>query len=133
MAIIICNYMYILQRKSILYFRSYFNYYISIDFYCILIAIKNTILSDKPNVLFKIWPKCINICVFQAFYYIAIVEDFVLRFGWALSMSLTEMGYVHGDLMVSILSPLEVMRLVFDWVKMHITINYIILLSRYSV
>lgn len=45
-----------------------------------------------------------------AFYYIAIVEDFVLRFGWALSMSLTEMGYVHGDLMVSILSPLEVMR-----------------------
>lgn len=50
---------------------------------------------------------------FQAFYYIAIVEDFVLRFGWALSMSLTEMGYVHGDLMVSILSPLEVMRLVY--------------------
>ncbi|XP_047098498.1 xenotropic and polytropic retrovirus receptor 1 isoform X2 [Schistocerca piceifrons] len=44
------------------------------------------------------------------FYYFAIVEDFILRFGWALSMSLTEMGYVHSDLMVSVLSPLEVIR-----------------------
>lgn len=59
----------------------------------------------------------IYILYFQAFYYIAIVEDFVLRFGWALSMSLTEMGYVHGDLMVSILSPLEVMRLVYHVVS----------------
>ncbi|XP_075229124.1 solute carrier family 53 member 1-like isoform X2 [Lycorma delicatula] len=45
-----------------------------------------------------------------SYYYFAILEDFVLRFGWVLSMSLTEMGYVHGDLMVSILSPLEVFR-----------------------
>lgn len=45
-----------------------------------------------------------------SYYYFAILEDFVLRFGWALSISLTEMGYVHGDLMVSILSPLEVFR-----------------------
>ncbi|GLH09035.1 hypothetical protein R5R35_012540 [Gryllus longicercus] len=44
------------------------------------------------------------------YYYFAIVEDLVLRFGWALSMSLIEMGYIHGDLMVSILSPLEVFR-----------------------
>lgn len=44
------------------------------------------------------------------YYYIAIIEDFVLRFGWALSLSLTEMGYIHGDLMVSVLSPLEVFR-----------------------
>ncbi|XP_067002600.1 solute carrier family 53 member 1 [Anabrus simplex] len=44
------------------------------------------------------------------YYYFAIVEDLILRFGWALSMSLTEMGYVHADIMVSILSPLEVFR-----------------------
>ncbi|XP_008472751.2 xenotropic and polytropic retrovirus receptor 1-like, partial [Diaphorina citri] len=44
------------------------------------------------------------------YYYVAIIEDFILRFGWALSLSLTEMGYIHGDLMVSVLSPLEVFR-----------------------
>ena len=38
------------------------------------------------------------------------VEDFVLRFGWAISLSLTEMGYIHGDLVVTILAPLEVFR-----------------------
>ena len=38
------------------------------------------------------------------------MEDFVLRFGWAFSLSLTEMGYIHGDLMLSILAPLEVFR-----------------------
>ncbi|ODN00179.1 Xenotropic and polytropic retrovirus receptor 1 [Orchesella cincta] len=44
------------------------------------------------------------------YYYFAIVEDLILRFGWAISLSLTEMGYVHGDLMVSVLAPLEVFR-----------------------
>ncbi|KAK9880900.1 hypothetical protein WA026_013231 [Henosepilachna vigintioctopunctata] len=44
------------------------------------------------------------------FYYFGVVEDFVLRFAWAFSMSLTEMGYVHADLMVTILAPLEVFR-----------------------
>lgn len=33
-----------------------------------------------------------------------------MRFGWAFSLSLTEMGYIHGDLMLSILAPLEVFR-----------------------
>jgi hypothetical protein len=47
---------------------------------------------------------------FKAYYYFGIVEDFVLRFGWAFSLSLTEMGYIHGDLMLSILAPLEVFR-----------------------
>ncbi|KAI9556155.1 Xenotropic and polytropic retrovirus receptor 1-like protein [Daphnia sinensis] len=45
-----------------------------------------------------------------AYYYFGIIEDFVLRFGWAFSLSLTEMGYIHGDLMLSILAPLEVFR-----------------------
>ncbi|XP_023221206.1 xenotropic and polytropic retrovirus receptor 1-like [Centruroides sculpturatus] len=44
------------------------------------------------------------------YYYFAVIEDFVLRFGWTLSVSLTEMGVIHTDLMVSILAPLEVFR-----------------------
>ncbi|XP_018343000.1 PREDICTED: xenotropic and polytropic retrovirus receptor 1 isoform X2 [Trachymyrmex septentrionalis] len=44
------------------------------------------------------------------YYYFAMVEDFILRFGWAFSLSLTEMGYIHADLMVSIVAPLEVFR-----------------------
>ncbi|XP_024877250.1 xenotropic and polytropic retrovirus receptor 1-like isoform X4 [Temnothorax curvispinosus] len=42
------------------------------------------------------------------YYYFAMVEDFILRFGWAFSLSLTEMGYIHADLMISIVAPLEV-------------------------
>ncbi|XP_011697039.1 PREDICTED: xenotropic and polytropic retrovirus receptor 1-like isoform X2 [Wasmannia auropunctata] len=48
------------------------------------------------------------------YYYFAMVEDFILRFGWAFSLSLTEMGYIHADLMVSIVAPLEVFRR-FTW------------------
>lgn len=44
------------------------------------------------------------------FYYFAIVEDLILRFGWTLSMSLIEAGFIEGDLMLTILSPLEVFR-----------------------
>uniref|UniRef100_A0A1B0GPH4 Uncharacterized protein n=1 Tax=Phlebotomus papatasi TaxID=29031 RepID=A0A1B0GPH4_PHLPP len=44
------------------------------------------------------------------FYYFAIMEDFVLRFGWTLSMSLIEGGYIEREIMISILSPLEVFR-----------------------
>lgn len=46
----------------------------------------------------------------QFFYYFAIVEDLVLRFVWALSLILTEMKYVSGDVMTSLLAPLEVFR-----------------------
>lgn len=44
------------------------------------------------------------------FYYFAIVEDIILRFGWTLSISLIEAGYIESDLMITILSPLEVFR-----------------------
>ncbi|XP_052895260.1 xenotropic and polytropic retrovirus receptor 1 homolog isoform X3 [Anopheles moucheti] len=44
------------------------------------------------------------------FYYFSIVEDLILRFGWTLSMSLIEMGYIDREIIVSILSPLEVFR-----------------------
>ncbi|XP_074593673.1 solute carrier family 53 member 1-like isoform X2 [Brevipalpus obovatus] len=46
----------------------------------------------------------------QNFYYFAMIEDFILRFGWTLSVSLTEIGVVHADLMLSILAPLEIFR-----------------------
>lgn len=38
------------------------------------------------------------------------VQDFILRFGWTLSMSLNELGYFHNEVIVSILAPLEVFR-----------------------
>ncbi|KAJ8916912.1 hypothetical protein NQ315_013382 [Exocentrus adspersus] len=44
------------------------------------------------------------------FYYFAIIEDFLLRFAWTISLYLTETGYVSSDIMTSILSPLEVFR-----------------------
>ncbi|XP_075736256.1 solute carrier family 53 member 1 isoform X2 [Rhipicephalus microplus] len=44
------------------------------------------------------------------YYYFAILTDLALRFGWTLSVSLTELGVIHSDLMVTILAPLEVFR-----------------------
>ncbi|XP_017778007.1 PREDICTED: xenotropic and polytropic retrovirus receptor 1 isoform X1 [Nicrophorus vespilloides] len=44
------------------------------------------------------------------FYYFAIMIDLVLRFAWGLSFYLTENKFVSGDLMTSILAPLEVFR-----------------------
>ncbi|XP_072379362.1 solute carrier family 53 member 1-like [Diabrotica undecimpunctata] len=44
------------------------------------------------------------------FYYFAIIEDFILRFGWAFLISMTEMGFAVEHSMVTILAPLEVFR-----------------------
>ncbi|XP_018566872.1 xenotropic and polytropic retrovirus receptor 1 [Anoplophora glabripennis] len=44
------------------------------------------------------------------FYYFAIIEDFILRFGWAFLISMTEMGYALENSMVTVLAPLEVFR-----------------------
>ncbi|XP_077506786.1 solute carrier family 53 member 1 [Amblyomma americanum] len=46
----------------------------------------------------------------SGYYYFAILTDLALRFGWTLSVSLTELGVIHSDLMVTILAPLEVFR-----------------------
>lgn len=48
--------------------------------------------------------------LFQWFYYFGIIEDLILRFSWTLSMSLIQAGYIEGDVMMTILSPLEVFR-----------------------
>ncbi|XP_062699161.1 solute carrier family 53 member 1-like [Aedes albopictus] len=44
------------------------------------------------------------------FYYFAIIEDLFLRFVWGISYALTENKIVSGDLMTSVLAPLEVFR-----------------------
>lgn len=44
------------------------------------------------------------------YYYFAIIEDFILRFGWTVSVSLADLDLIHSDLVVSILAPLEVIR-----------------------
>lgn len=46
----------------------------------------------------------------QAFYYFAIIEDFLLRFAWGAGFILTESKYISGDFLTSILAPLEVFR-----------------------
>uniref|UniRef100_A0A2M4AJ02 Putative small molecule transporter n=1 Tax=Anopheles triannulatus TaxID=58253 RepID=A0A2M4AJ02_9DIPT len=45
-----------------------------------------------------------------SFYYVAIVEDLVLRFSWAVGFVLNENGLMSGDLITSITAPLEVFR-----------------------
>ena len=44
------------------------------------------------------------------YYYVAIVEDLVLRFGWTLNLSLTEVGAIPPDLITLVLAPCEVVR-----------------------
>ena len=43
-------------------------------------------------------------------YYVSIIEDFILRFSWAISTSLIEMGFIHADLIITISAPIEVFR-----------------------
>ncbi|RZF47983.1 hypothetical protein LSTR_LSTR002049 [Laodelphax striatellus] len=44
------------------------------------------------------------------FYYFAIIEDLVLRFSWAYTFILTEMGLINPEVMLSLTAPLEVFR-----------------------
>lgn len=43
-------------------------------------------------------------------YYFAIIEDWVLRFGWIFTISLTEFSGIEAGLVVSLLAPLEMFR-----------------------
>lgn len=43
-------------------------------------------------------------------YYFAIVEDWILRFGWVFTISLTEFSNIEAGLAVSMLAPLEMFR-----------------------
>ncbi|XP_027213471.1 solute carrier family 53 member 1 isoform X1 [Penaeus vannamei] len=44
------------------------------------------------------------------YYYFGIVEDFILRFSWTFSLTLTELKIANSEIIVSILAPLEVFR-----------------------
>ena len=47
------------------------------------------------------------------YYYFAIIEDFVLRFGWSVSVALTQTGHILGDMkewLPTILAILELFR-----------------------
>jgi hypothetical protein len=43
-------------------------------------------------------------------YYFAIVEDIILRFGWIITISLTEFSGAEAGLVVSLLAPMEMFR-----------------------
>ncbi|XP_071096597.1 solute carrier family 53 member 1-like isoform X1 [Haliotis cracherodii] len=47
---------------------------------------------------------------FKAYYYFAIVEDFILRFTWSLSVSIGEGLIIHNEILKTILTLLEVFR-----------------------
>lgn len=44
------------------------------------------------------------------YYYISIVQDLLLRFGWTLNLSLTEVGAIPADLITLVLAPCEIFR-----------------------
>lgn len=44
------------------------------------------------------------------YYYVVIIEDFILRFGWTLNLSLTEVGAIPPDLITLVLAPCEIFR-----------------------
>jgi len=46
----------------------------------------------------------------QLFYYFAIIEDFILRFGVPVVTVVVELGYANSDLMLTLVTPLEVFR-----------------------
>lgn len=48
----------------------------------------------------------------QAYYYCAILEDVILRFAWTIQISLTTMTKLNssGDIVATVLAPLEVFR-----------------------
>lgn len=43
-------------------------------------------------------------------YYLAIVQDFVFRFGWTLNLSLTRVGAIPTDVITLVFAPLEILR-----------------------
>ncbi|XP_022106276.1 xenotropic and polytropic retrovirus receptor 1 homolog [Acanthaster planci] len=51
-----------------------------------------------------------EIVYWDKYYYFAMMEDFILRFIWTVSISLALLDVVHAELLRSILAPLEVFR-----------------------
>lgn len=53
----------------------------------------------RKNLVYPVWV-----------YYFAIVEDIILRFGWIITISLTEFSGIEAGLVVSLLAPMEMFR-----------------------
>ncbi|CAH1786705.1 unnamed protein product [Owenia fusiformis] len=47
---------------------------------------------------------------YKAYYYFAIVEDFIIRFSWTVVVTVGEGEYIHGEILKTILACLEVFR-----------------------
>lgn len=68
----------------------------------------------------------------QSFYYLAIVEDFILRFIWVITFLLAESEYVSNEVITSITAPLEIFRLVSSTYYMVYRGGYQIIKTRYG-
>jgi hypothetical protein len=49
-------------------------------------------------------------CFCQRYYYLAMIEDAILRFSWTLTVSIGESGLLHEEILRTILASLEVFR-----------------------
>jgi len=46
----------------------------------------------------------------QWYYYLAMVEDLILRFTWTITMSATETGFIDSEILRTVMAVLEVIR-----------------------
>lgn len=71
----------------------------------------NSLFHKNHNNKKKIYPFLRKELVYPPWvYYFAIVENSILRFGWILTISLTEFSNIEASLVVSMLAPLEMFR-----------------------
>lgn len=69
--------------------------------FCFIFSSANAYLCDS----------CVSCFLFiQTYYYLAIVEDLILRFTWTLTASIEEESYMNSEILKSILASLEVFR-----------------------
>ena len=69
-----------------------------------------SVVVNNKHVLKAELNYCCDLFSFQFYYYFAIVEDFVLRFVWSLTVSVGEGLLLHSELLRSLLALLEIFR-----------------------
>ena len=53
----------------------------------------------------------VNDCsLLQAYYYFALLENFVLRFAWTITISVGEAGMMKNEVLMTVLASCEVLR-----------------------
>jgi len=50
------------------------------------------------------------VAVAQSYYYLAVVEDLILRLSWVLTVSIDEDGVIDSEILKTILASFEVFR-----------------------